>query len=115
MRIAGIGCRPGTPAPVLSDLLAVAEARAGAVGAVATIASREAEVARLGRPLRLVVVAGIETPTRSARVMALCRTGSVAEAAALSACGPGARLTLPRLVSRCGRATIAIAETEDHR
>ena len=51
-----------------------------------------------------------ETLTRSARVKEERSTGSVAEAAALVAAGPGARLQAPRCVSQDRLATCAIAE-----
>lgn len=47
--------------------------------------------------------------TQSPRLLALYGTGSVAEAAALAAAGPGARLWLPRLVAPDGCATLALA------
>lgn len=104
MRIAGIGCRPGTPLPAL---LAALEA-AGGAEALATIPERAAELRPLadarGLPLHLVAVAGIATPTQSARILATFGTGSVAEAAAIAA---GGRLTHPRRTF--GPVTIAIA------
>lgn len=115
MKVAGFGCRPGAPIEALRDALA----RTGAEdpGALATIPAREAELTVLARelalPLCLTRVAGIATPTRSARIQALHETGSVAEAAALSACGPGARIIVTRVTSSCGRATAAIAESEE--
>lgn len=114
MRIAGIGCRAGAPPEALLDALHRAEALGGPVTALAGITARRSELQALGRPLHLVAVAGVTTPTRSARVQALYGTGSVAEAAALAACGPGARITVARIISRCGRATAAIAQTGDH-
>ncbi|MFN4059981.1 MAG: cobalamin biosynthesis protein [Paracoccus hibiscisoli] len=105
MRIAGIGCRPGTP---LADLRAALQA-AGGADALATIPDREAEIRpladALSLPLHLVQVAGIATPTQSARINAAFGTGSVAEAAAIAVCG---RLTHPRRIF--GPITIAIAE-----
>jgi cobalt-precorrin 5A hydrolase len=50
------------------------------------------------------------TITQSPRVQALRGVGSVAEAAALAAAGPNARLLGPRAVSACGTATAALAE-----
>ena len=47
--------------------------------------------------------------TWSARVLALAGVPSVAEAAALAACGPKARLILPRIV--VGKVTCALAES----
>lgn len=105
MRIAGIGCRPGTPLPAL---LAALEA-AGGADALATIPERAPELRPLADahslPLHLVAVAGIATPTQSPRILAAFGTGSVAEAAAI---GAGGRLTHPRRTF--GPVTIAIAE-----
>jgi len=112
MRIAGIGCRSGASAKALRDALTRAEARGGPACALATIDARRTEVAALGRPIHLVAVAGITTPSQSARVLATHLTGSVAEAAALAACGPGARIVVPRIISSCGSATAAIAESQ---
>ncbi|AUH32113.1 cobalamin biosynthesis protein [Paracoccus tegillarcae] len=113
MRVAGIGCRAGAPVAALRDALAQAEAQGGAADMLATIAARAEEVTALGRALSLAGVEGIGTPTTSPRVMALYGTGSVAEAAALSVCGPGAQITVPRVISACGRATAAIAEKRE--
>lgn len=109
MRIAGIGCRPGTPLPAL---LAALDA-AGGADALATIAERAFELHALadacGLPLHLVAVAGIATPTQSPRIRAAFDTGSVAEAAAIAASRDrGGRLTHPRRIH--GPVTIAIAE-----
>lgn len=105
MRIAGIGCRPGTPLPAL---LAALEA-AGGADALATIPERADELRPLahacGLPLHLVAVAGIATPTQSVRILAAFGTGSVAEAAAIVA---GGCLIHPRRTF--GPVTIAIAE-----
>lgn len=115
MKVAGFGCRPGAPAEALRDALT----RTGAqdLGAVATIPARAVELTALARaldlPLRLTEVRGIVTPTQSQRIQALHETGSVAEAAALSACGPDARIIVTRVISSCGRATAAIAESEE--
>ncbi|MDN5568971.1 MAG: cobalamin biosynthesis protein [Paracoccus sp. (in: a-proteobacteria)] len=107
MRVVGIGCRPDAPLDALAHAV-------GGADVLATIPER-AELLRpladqLGLPLRIVAVAGVETPTRSPRVQSLYATGSVAEAAAIVAAGPTARLTGPRIISACGRITIAIAE-----
>ena len=104
MRVAGIGCRPGTP----PDAILRAVARAGGADLLAGIPERAAELTPAARaaglPLRLVAVAGIATPTRSPRILALFGTGSVAEAAAIAA---GGRLLGPRIVQ--GPVTIALA------
>ena len=108
MRIAGIGCRPGTPPEILAAVIMGAGA-----AALATIPAREAELrpvaTLLNLPLHLVEVAGVATPTRSPRVLDTFGTGSVAEAAAIAASRDrGGRLIQPR--QAFGPVTIAIAE-----
>jgi cobalt-precorrin 5A hydrolase len=56
------------------------------------------------------MLAGIDTPTQSKLVAEKFGTGSVAEAAALVAAGPRARLIATRTVSQDRTATAAIAE-----
>lgn len=117
MRVAGLGCRRGATTGALRQVLIMAVAQGGTPDVLATIPARQAEARALADammlPLRLVRVEGIATPTRSARILARYGTGSVAEAAALAAAGPGARITVARMVSDCGRATCAIAESGD--
>lgn len=119
MRVAGIGFRGAATVASLRD--AVARAGGGAE-ALATAADKaEAPVAQmlaaeLGVPLRGLTrdeLAAQVTPTQSARVAERFGTGSVAEAAALAAAGPGARLLGARVVSGDGLATAAIAERKD--
>ncbi len=110
MIVAGIGCRAGTRHRVLAALL-----NDRSVDAFATLSIRAPEVAALavalGKPLILHdSLTGIATPTQSPRVLVLHGTGSVAEAAALAALAPGARLILTRIQSEDGNATLAIAE-----
>lgn len=104
MRIAGIGCRPGTPPEILAAVLLAARP-----DAIATIPARAAELRPVARllnlPLHLVEIAGIATPTRSPRILKAFGTGSVAEAAAIAA---GGRLIQTR--QAFGPVTIAIAE-----
>lgn len=54
-----------------------------------------------------------QTPTQSQASQDARQTGSVAEAAALAAAGPGARLIAPRVISSDGQATCALAERDD--
>lgn len=111
-RVAGLGFRSG------ASLAALAEAldRAGPAEALATIPAKAAApvmrelTALTGLPLIAVEVAGIATPTQSPRVLAMHGTGSLAEAAALAALAPGARIVTPRVTSQDGMATAAIAE-----
>jgi cobalt-precorrin 5A hydrolase len=117
MIVAGFGFRGAATAESLLDaldkargpqapaLLATAEDKAAAP-------ALQALSARLGLPIHAVTLdalAQVETPTRSARVRALRGSGSVAEAAALVAAGPGASLLGPRAVSADRMATCALA------
>lgn len=116
MIVAGFGFRSGATLAALQDALE----RAGGAGGVthlATLAAKAPTLALLGDATGLPVIAlppealhGQATLTRSTRVEALKGTGSVAEAAALAAAGPGARLRGPRAVSADGTATAAVAE-----
>jgi cobalt-precorrin 5A hydrolase len=92
----------GTQAP---GLLATAEDKA-------TAPAFQALSDHLHLPIRAIpqdVLAQVETPTRSATVRALRGSGSVAEAAALVAAGPGASLLGPRVTSADRMATCALA------
>jgi cobalt-precorrin 5A hydrolase len=116
MIVAGFGFRSGVTLAALQDALARAGGAAG-VTHLATLDSKAEGLAPLGHALALPVLAlepealrGQPTPSRSARVEALFGTGSLAEAAALAAAGPGARLRGPRARSSDGTATAAIAE-----
>ena len=116
MRVAGLGYRSGTPLSSLSALLAKAEAKGGQVHALATLPEKVAGLQALGRargvPVLGVAVAGVPTPTQSPRIQAQHGTGSVAEAAALAAAGPGARITVARITAPDGMVTCAIAESK---
>lgn len=115
MKVAGIGFRKGTPLAALQAVLAAAEAQGGVVAAIATLPEKSTDpnLVALARdrhlPILAVAVAGVDTPTQSARITAMHGTGSVAEAAALVAAGPGARITLARISAPGGMATAAIA------
>jgi cobalt-precorrin 5A hydrolase len=97
-------------------------ARAGGPGGVthlATVAAKAEGLEQLAEVLGLPVVAVLPEAlptqpvlTHSERVDALFGTGSLAEAAALAAAGPGARLWGPRIASANGQATAAIAEAQ---
>ncbi len=122
MIVAGVGCKWGAPARDIEAAVLAALARAGirsnALDCIATIAAKagEAGIAATAAKLGVAVVfvsdtgleaAGPRTATRSERVLALTGVPSVAEAAALAAAGPSARLIAPRLV--IGSATCALA------
>lgn len=117
MIVAGFGCRAAATPDALRAALALAEAQGARADAFATVPGRlsllEPLAADRGVPARAVEVAGIATPTTSARVLATHGTGSVAEAAALALAGPGARIVVPRITSPCGMATCALAESGD--
>lgn len=115
MRVAGIGLRGAATVETLAALLA----QAGAVQALATLADKAAHPAlvALARAASLPIralpresLAGLATQTRSCRIEQGFGTGSVAEACALAAAGPGARLVLPRITAEDGTATLAVGE-----
>jgi cobalt-precorrin 5A hydrolase len=123
--VAGVGCRRGTSAAAIETVIATALARAGlASGMLDAIAAPAAKQGELGIAaaastlgVRLVLVAqpdlecaGSRVATHSERVEALMGVPCVAEAAALAAGGPAARLVLPRIV--IGSATCALARSE---
>ena len=121
MIVAGFGFRAAARVESLRDALD----RAGAPevpGLLATAADKaEAAVFRsfteeTGVPVRPVPAAELgrqATATGSAASRAARGTGSVAEAAALAAAGPGARLLGPRVISSDRMATCALARGED--
>jgi cobalt-precorrin 5A hydrolase len=123
--VAGVGCRRGAPAPEIEAAIRAALAKAGvapnALNAIATTTAKQnepgIEVAAANFGVNLVLVSDADlqaasdrTETKSARVLALTGVPSVAEAAALAAAGPSARLIGPRLV--IGSATCALAASE---
>lgn len=121
MRIAGFGFRTNATVDSLRDALYAAGGSAG-VAALATAAAKadaaplRALAAEFGLPVQAIPpeeLASVPTLTASVRVTERYGVGSVAEAAALAAAGPGARLLAPRAVSRDGMATAAIAEGTD--
>jgi cobalt-precorrin 5A hydrolase len=123
MMVAGIGCRRGTSADAIEAVIAAALAQAGLasrkIDLLATAAFKGDEpgiaAAAAARGISLILVAQADLErvgnraTHSRRVAELVGVGSVAEAAALAAGGPAARLVLPRIV--IGPATCALAET----
>ena len=122
--VAGIGCRKGVPAADIEAAIGAALERAGRplarIELIATATSKrkekgiaEAASAR-GVPLVFVAPADLEIAsargaTWSDRVFALAGVPSVAEAAALAASGPKAKLILPRIV--LGPVTCALASS----
>ena len=116
MIVAGFGFRQTATVASLQSALAATKAAPTALAAphdkcAATILISLANSMNLPLiPVRVEDLSKAETLTRSARVMEERGTGSVAEAAALVAAGPGARLQAPRSVSQDRLATCAIAE-----
>ena len=117
MKIAGMGCRGSATRASLRAALSMAEAAGGRVDALATSPHKTADLAAFAREqglfLHSVDVFGVVTPTQSQRIMQHYGTGSLAEAAALAAAGPVARLLVPRVTSPAGLATAAIAVSAD--
>jgi cobalt-precorrin 5A hydrolase len=125
MIVAGVGCRKGASAREVGAAISAALSRAGlradALDAIAAPALKSGEAgitaaaSDLGVPLVLVPqaeleAAGARTMTRSERVISLMGVPSAAEAAALAAAGPAARLVAPR--TAVGTATCALATSE---
>jgi cobalt-precorrin 5A hydrolase len=123
--VAGVGCRKAISAAQVESAIEVAllhnrlsghKLERIAVPAVkGTEAGLVAAAAARGVPLVLIAQDALEaadarTLTRSARSMDTFNVHSVAEAAALAAAGPGARLLAPRVA--VGPVTCALAEGE---
>ena len=115
MRVTGLGFRRGASAESLRAAIALV----GLGEALATAEDKLAEpgLVRLAQDLGLRVVGvsrhdlSAQGITGSVRVMAAYGTGSVAEAAALAAAGPGARLVAAKRRGPDGMAVAALAET----
>ncbi|WP_308368781.1 Rv2231c family pyridoxal phosphate-dependent protein CobC [Streptomyces sp. ISL-36] len=118
----GVGARPGVSVDEVLSLVGETLREAGLSGsdvaALATLDARAAEpgivgaAARLGVPLRAYgaqALAAVPVPHPSQAPLTATGTGSVAEAAALRAAGPGARLLVPKRKS--ARATCAVARS----
>jgi cobalt-precorrin 5A hydrolase len=125
MIVAGVGCRKGVRAAEIEAAITAAFAQAGVARSelrlIATSAAKGGEpgiaaaASAIGVTLVLIppsdlAAAGLRAATRSERVMAVAGVPSVAEAAALAAGGPAARLIAPRIA--VGPATCALADTE---
>lgn len=113
---AGFGFRASATPDSLADALARA---GGAPGLLATAEDKaltpafRAFAQRMGLPVLGIAPATLAaqpTLTQSAASRTARSTGSVAEAAALAAAGPGARLLGPRTISGDGMATCALAQ-----
>lgn len=118
MKVAGLGFRQDVTLASLREALAAAGGADG-LAAMATVSDKAdaeplTQLAReCGVPIKAIpadVLASVDTPTQSKLVTEKFGTGSVAEAAALAAAGPRARLIATRAVSQDRTATAAIAE-----
>jgi cobalt-precorrin 5A hydrolase len=121
--VAGVGCRKAISAAQVESAIEAAllhnRLAAHRLGRIAVPAVKGAEAgivaaaAARGVPLVLIAQNALEaadarTLTRSARSMDTLNVHSVAEAAALAAAGPNARLLAPRVT--VGPVTCALAE-----
>jgi cobalt-precorrin 5A hydrolase len=124
--VAGVGCRKGAAAAQVEAAIAAALAHCGlpaaALALIATSKAKGAEagIAAAASALRLPIVlvpqraledAGRRTATKSERVLLHTGVPSLAEAAALAAAGPAARLLAPRVC--VGPATCALAQSTE--
>ncbi|WP_240538610.1 cobalamin biosynthesis protein [Halomonas sp. SH5A2] len=116
MRVVGFGFRHGASLASLAALLDTLTQRFGAIDALAATQSMRPLVQSLGqaRCLNVILVADADLPsvttvTHSAQSLQARGTGSVSEAVALLAAGPGAQLLGPRHISTDRQATAAIA------
>lgn len=117
MIVAGFGFRTGASLGSLRAALMVAQEGLPPVTHLATAHDKTAGLLPLAEALRLAItgvdadaMATTPTATRSAASHMARGTGSVAEATALAAAGPGARLLRSRQISPDRMATCAIAQ-----
>ncbi|WP_062781633.1 cobalamin biosynthesis protein [Novosphingobium capsulatum] len=115
--VAGLGFRAGAPLGALRAAFALAQEGLPAATHLATAADKAPALAPLARALGLPLipvaadaVQRCGTATQSAASLRTRCTGSLAEAAALAAAGPGARLLCPRQISPDRMATCAVAQ-----
>ena len=111
MIVAGVGV---SSRATMASLQGALTAAGGMPDALATLADKAPALAPLAHALNLPLIA-VEEPlpptlTQSERSRDARGTGSVAEACALAAAGPGAYLLGPRAVSPDRLATCALAE-----
>jgi cobalt-precorrin 5A hydrolase len=117
MIVAGFGFRKGAGMEALAAALI---ATGGRPDVLATAADKigpamVALAGRMGLPLHAIALADLDQPDAapSSHAPARYHGRSLAEAAALAAAGPGARLIARRVPSPCGTATCALAERTD--
>nr|WP_241697535.1 cobalamin biosynthesis protein [Halomonas salicampi] len=117
LRIAGFGFRREATLASLGQALDQLADQYGAIDKLAAAHSMLPLVEELGRlrSIEVIAVADAELPTvitltHSAQSLQARGTGSVAEAVALLAAGPNARLVGPRIISADRQATVALAK-----
>jgi len=121
MIVAGFGMRgTATQASLHAALQAALDGQNLPVSCLATLSDKATRTAfqdlvrHLALPHQAIAqaqIAQIETVTQSAQARALRDTGSVAEATALAAAGPGAVLLRARVISPDRLATCALAQS----
>ncbi|UEQ02299.1 cobalamin biosynthesis protein [Halomonas profundus] len=122
LKIAGFGFRSEAPLESLAQALDQLTEHYGAIDKLAAAHSMLPLVEELGRlrGIKVIAVADAELPTvttltHSTQSMQARGTGSVAEAVALLAAGPGATLLGPRIISADRKATAALALAEGNK
>ncbi|MBS3669246.1 cobalamin biosynthesis protein [Vreelandella boliviensis] len=122
LRVAGFGFRREATVGSLGQALDQLVEQYGAIDKLAAARSMLPLVEELGRlrGIEVISVADAELPTvttltHSAQSLQARGTGSVAEAVALLAAGPGATLLGPRIISADRQATAALALAEGNR
>jgi cobalt-precorrin 5A hydrolase len=125
MMAIGLGARGDSDAHNIADAIAHVEHVCGETAQIvatlkeAVFVERAREAVQAKRaifqtlPLDALQARAGDCRTLSKRVMKVFGIGSLAEAAALAAAGPGSRLILPRVT--VGFVTVAAAVSKDHR
>ena len=121
MKVAGFGFRADVSVSSLCDALEAAGGTADLRG-IATLADKAEHAVfqefgrKVGLPIEAIAqdrIKAVDVTTHSAKSHRLRGTGSVSEAAALAAAGPGARLSTTRAISADKMATCAIASEKN--
>lgn len=119
LHVAGFGFRSEATLASLAQALDQLIEQYGAIDKLAAARSMLPLVEELGRLRNIEVIAvedaelpTVTTLTHSAQSLQARGTGSVAEAVALLAAGPNARLMGPRIISADRQATAALALSE---
>lgn len=118
MRVVGLGLRAAADLEGVQDLFRRLQVTTPLTLAAPAFRQTHPVVAGLQAagfrlvPIPEAMLLGVSTPTRSPRILARFGTGSLAEACALVAAGPGARLVQARVISANGCVTAALAQSE---